>query len=268
MKILTKTFFVFFCFVGLTYSQRVDVKPFAIDKTDLIADLKSLKNSKPKMTTEEFVKDSNALLDKKGINFVVGFDSATCQKIEQIKKSQKHQSQPLNLRTTIKSSVGEAASLALPEAKFEKTECFSCFVNLPFVEITQSEFVTIVQEINLKFYLPSNFLINEVTLVDQKDFSFVKQKWKVPFKTKPLSISDDGNILYFGFEEPELNDLVLLAFGEGSFQIYAKKDIDDTKKGTIVNDVSPSFIVPNFSFIRFESPETKQVLKFPTKCPN
>jgi hypothetical protein len=268
MKKLTNTLTIFLCFVFSIYSQKVDVKPFSIDKSDLIGDLKNLKASNPKLLTEDFVKAANTLLDKKGINFVVGFDSATCQKIEQVKKSQKDPSLPLNLRTTLKSSIGEAASLALPEAKFQKTECFSCFVNLPFVEVTQNEFVTIVQGINLKFYLPTNFFLNEVSLVDEKDFSVVKRKWKIPFNGVPLSVSDDGNILYFGFEEPELSDLALLAFGEGSFQFYSKKDIDDTKKGTIVKDVSPNAIVPNFSYIKFESPEMKQVLKFPTKCSN
>ncbi len=217
IKNLIKILFILVCCVGSVFAQKVDIKPFTIDKSDLIGDLKQLKIANPKMLVEDFVKVANSLLEKKGINFIVGFDSITCLKIDQVKKSQKDQSLPLNLRTTLKSSVGETASLALPEANFIKNECFSCFVILPFLEVTQNEFVTIVQGNNLKFNLPANFLLNEISLVDEKDFLIVKNKWKIPFKTVPISISDDDDFIYLGFNEPELADLSLVAFSTGSF---------------------------------------------------
>jgi hypothetical protein len=268
MKNLIRIFALTFLIFTQAYSQKVEIKPFSIDKSDLIGDLKNLKAANPKLTIDDFVRDANLLFDKKGINFVVGFDSATCQKIDQIKKAQKDQTKPLNLQTTLKSSIGEAVALRLPEATFVKNECVSCNVILPFLEVTDTEFVTIVQGINLKFNLPANFFINEISLVDEKDYSAVKRKWKIPFKTVPLSISDDGNIVYLGFDEPELADLALIAFGEGSYQLYPRRNLDSTKKGTIVKDISSNTIAPNFAVMKFESPGLKQFVKFPVKCQN
>ena len=83
-----------------------------------------------------------------------------------------------------------------------------------------------------------------------------------------LSVSDDGNILYLGFSEPELNDLVLMAYGEGLFLICAKSDIDAEKKGVLLKDFPKDAGNPNLAFIKFTSGDLNQVLKFSTNCPN
>lgn len=258
-----------FCLFFFTQIQaQATIKPFSISESNLINDVKNLKNSSPKITSENLVKSANALLDKQGINFVVGFDANTCLKLEEVKKAQKNPTTPLNLRTTLKSPLGEPAALLLPEAIFTKNECFACFITLPFLEITDKDFVTIVQDTNLKFYLPTNFLINQAFLVDEKDFTTVKRKWKIPFRTVPLSVSDDGNILFVGFDEPELADLALAIFSEGAYQFYPKKDIDKAKKGVILTEKQVKITVPNFAFIKFQNTELKQIIKFPTKCAN
>lgn len=272
MKTNLKILFVLFLCVAVSVrinAQQVSIKPFSVGQSKVIDELKRLKTNNPKITTEELLKTGNALLDKQGLNFIVGFDTNTCQKIGQIKAAQKTPNAPLNLRTTIKSPLGEAASLLLPEAVFAKNECFPCFVALPFLEITNQDFVTVVEGNNLKFFLPANFFVNEIFLVDEKDLTTIKKKWKIPFKTVPLSISDDGNILFLGFEEPELSDLALAIFSaEGAYQFYAKKDLDSAKKGTILTEKQIAKTVPNFSFVKFETPELKQIVKFPIKCPN
>jgi hypothetical protein len=266
-KTLAIVVFTLFLFSQIK-AQQVAIKPFSINQSNLIDDVKKLKISSPKITAEEFVKSSNSLLDKQGINFIVGLDANTCSKIEQIKKSQKSPDAPLNLRATLKSPLGEPAALLLPEANFSKNECLPCFVTLAFLEVTDKDFVTIVQDRNLKFFLPANFFVNEVFLVDEKDLTTVKSKWKIPFRTAPLSVSDDGNILFVGFDEPELADLTLAIFGEGTYQFYAKKDIDGTKKAVILKENQAKITAPNFAYIKFESAELKQTVKFPTRCPN
>lgn len=256
------------CIFSKSYAQQVSFKPFSVNQSNVIADLKALKTSSPQISTSELVKSANSLIEKQGLDFVVGLDAATCQKIEQLKKTQKNPAAPLNLRATLKSPLGESATLSLPEAKFSKSECFSCFINLAFLEITDKDFVTMVEGSSLKFFLPANFLVNQATLVDEKDFTTVRKKWRIPAGATAISVSDDGNILYLGFEEPELKDLTLAAFGEGVYQFFDKKDLDPRKKKALIEKPQNVSAATNESFIKFESAETKQIIKAPTKCPN
>ena len=110
MKI-TNSFLVFaftlVCLATLANAQKVDFKPFSVVQSNLINDLKSAKNANPKITPEEFAKTANALLEKQGINFTVAFDPATCRKISQAIAGVKDKSAPLNLRTALKSPLGE-----------------------------------------------------------------------------------------------------------------------------------------------------------------
>lgn len=267
LKISAVIIFTFFLFIQ-TQAQQVSLKPFALDQSNVINDLKNIRITNPKMAAEDFVKSANDLLAKQGLNFTVGFDSDTCQKIDKIKKTQKIPNAPLNLRATLKSPLGDSAALLLPETDFAKNECFPCFITLPFLEVTDKDFVTIIGGNNLKFSLPGNFLVNEVFLVDAKDFTTVKSKWKIPFKSVPLSVSDDGNILFTGFNEPELNDLALAIFSEGNYQFYAKKDIDISKKAVVWKDNPVKTTAPNFAFIKFVSDEKEQIIKYAANCPN
>ncbi|GEM_PF-1927505 len=272
MKI-TNNFLVFaftlVCLATLANAQKVDFKPFSVVQSNLINDLKSAKNANPKIAPEEFAKTANALLEKHGINFTVAFDPVTCRKISEAIAGVKDKSAPLNLRTALKSPLGENANLILPEVSFAKNECVPCFVRLPILEVTAKEFVTLVEGQNIKFFLPSNFLLHEALLVDEKDLTTVKTRWKIPFRSVPLSVSDDGNILYLGFSESELNELVLMIYAaEGVFQFGTKADIDAAKKGAILKDFPKDPNNPNLTFMKFTSGEKNQVIKFSTNCPD
>lgn len=261
--------FTIICFSTAAHSQKVDFKPFSVVQSNLINDLKAAKSANPKLSTEDFVNTANSLLDKQGINFVVAFDAATCQKISQAIASLKDKSAPLNLRTALKSPLGENANLLLPEVSFDKQECVPCFVKLPIAEVNQKEFVTIVEGKNIKFFLPSNFILNEAFLVDEKNLTTIKSRWKIPFRTTPLSVSDSGNILYLGFAEPELNDLVLMAYAnEGVYRFTAKSDIDADKKAVSLKDFPKDAANPNLAFSKFTSGEINQVVKFSLPCAN
>jgi hypothetical protein len=256
------------CLSTAANGQQVTFKPFSVVQSNLINDLKSAKMSNPKIAVEDLVKTANALLEKQGINFVVAFDANTCQKISQAIAGLKDKTAPLNLRTVLKSPSGENANLLLPEVNFSKNECAPCFVRLPMLEATAQDFVTLVEGKNIKFFLPSNFLLNEAFLVDEKDLTTVKMRWKIPFRTAPLSVSDSGNILYLGFSEPELSDLALMAYSEGVFQFCAKSDIDIDKKGVLLKDFPKNANNQNLAFIKFNGGETSQIIKFSTACEN
>jgi hypothetical protein len=271
MKVTIKFFFAFltlFYMANQANAQQVTFKPFSVVQSNLINDLKALKTSNPKIGAEDFVKTANSLLEKQGLNFVVAFDADTCQKIAQAIADRKDKTAPLNLRTGLKSPLGETANLILPEVDFAKNECVPCFVRLPMFEATAKEFITSVEGRNIKFFLPSNFILNEARLVDEKDLTTVRTKWKIPFRTTPLSVSDDGNILYLGFSEPELADLALMAYGEGVYQFCAKSELDSAKKGVLLKDFPKDAGNPNLAYIKFTRGETNQVVKFSSRCGN
>jgi hypothetical protein len=124
---------------------------------------------------------------------------------------------------------GDAASLALPEARF--SDCGRCYMLMPLLQITSADFVTVVLGQNIRFHLPSNFESSEVVLVDSKDKSTIRRKWRVPSKMEPVGVSYDENVLYLAFNEPELSDLSLQIFGEGTFQIGTRAEADEGGKG-------------------------------------
>jgi len=263
---LRSLIFIAVCFTATIYGQQVSIKPFSISRSDIIDDLRSAKKVNPNLNADELVKIANLLLEKQGLNFIFAFDSNTCQKIEQAKKNRKDQSAPLNLRAALKSSSGETASLLLPEAVFDKRNCSACYVSLPLLEITGKDFVTIIERKNLKFYLPPNFIINEMSLVDSKDLTTVKTNWKVPFRATPLSISDDGNILYLGFADSELKDIALMIYGEGTFQFCVRKEINFGKKGVLLDAFPKNANNPNLAFIKFIDGDTSQIVRFSKNC--
>lgn len=260
-------FFTLLISASNIFAQQVKMNPFAVKSSGLFDELKAYKIANPKISPEDFMKAANSLLEAKGLNFTIAFDSATCQKIEKAKNNRKNPDAPLNLRTAIKSISGEAASLALPEPIFGQAECFSCYIYLPILQITDSDFVTIIDNKNVGFFLPANFAFNEVKLVDE-DLVTVKRKWRIPTKLKPISISDDGKLLYLEFSEPELNDLVLLSFSEGVYQFDLRKNLDSRINSEILKIVPKNAETPNFSFIKFTKEGKWQTLKFPTYCPN
>jgi hypothetical protein len=148
-----------------------------------------------------------------------------------MKAAQKDPSMPMRISGKLNSVDADGASLALPEPHFASKACGDCFIKLPVLEITDKTFVTIISGRNIKFHLPPNFYANEVRLVDTADASKTKQKWRIPFRSTPIGISFDENVLYLGFDEPELNDLSLLVFGEGVFQIGTRAEAEDGGKG-------------------------------------
>ena len=246
--------------------QTVSMSPFDIAPPTILADIKTLRATNPKMTSTELVDAANKLLEKQGIAFTFSFDEATCLAIDKSIKGMKNPPAKLNLRTKLRSVGAEPAALTLPPADFANNECSKCSVSLPILELTDKEFVALMLGHNIKFHLPVNFIVSEAFLVDEKDLNTVKKKWRIPFRSVPLGVSYDENVLYLTLFEPELKDISLAVFGEGVFQFTTREEADSNGKGTLVKEFPKDIANPNLAFMRFENRGLKQVLRYSNAC--
>lgn len=242
------------------------MSPFDIAPPMVLADVKALRAANTKMTAAELVDAANVLLARQGIPFTFTFDAATCDAIDKSIKSLKNAPPRVNLRTKLRSVGGEPATLTLPPADFANNECGKCSVTLPVLEINDKEFVALMLGQNIKFNLPGNFTTAEAVLIDHKSQSGTKTKWRMPFRTRPLGVSYDGNVLYLGFPEPELKDLSLAVFSEGVFQFATREEAESNGKGKppLGNYAFPT--VPKTDFILFVNRGTEQLVRFSDAC--
>jgi hypothetical protein len=248
------------------FGQMVSLSPFDIAPPTVLLDVKAIRTANPKMSSTELVDAANKLLERQGIAFTFSFDEATCLAIDKSIKSLKNPPSKLNLRTKLQSIGGEPAMLTLPPADFNNPECAKCSVSLPVLELTDKEFVALMLGTNIKFRLPVNFIVAEAMLVDDKDLTTIKKKWRIPFRSVPLGVSYDENVLYLGLPDPELKDLSLAVFGEGVFQFATRDEAESNGKGTPVKEVVKDLANPNLAYLRFENRGLKQVVKYSGAC--
>ena len=244
------------------HGQKVEIDPLSVKSSTFVEQLKVLKNSNPKQSPEDLAKAANLLLDKTGISFVMSFDTKTCERLRTAKAAQKDPSLPLKLNGKLSSVDAEGASLAFPEPHFASIGCGDCFVELPVLEITDKTFVTVINGRNIKFHLPSNFLVNEVRLMDAKDNSLIKTKWRIPFRSSPIGVSYDENVLYLGFDEPELAELSLMVFGEGVFQVGTRSEAEEGGKGK--SESLPADA--GYGIVKFDRWQRSYVVTYKPQC--
>lgn len=211
--------------------QQFKLSPLTVYRSPLIAELKALRVREPKLPAADLANAANGLLARSGINFSLSLDALTCEQLRRRKAAQNDPSAPLKVSGRLASVGADATSVSLPEINFATKECSDCFVELPLLEITNETFVAVINERNIRFHLPSNFHANEVILADAADPRLIKKRWKVPATLEPIGISSDEKVLYLGFDEPELADLSLLVFSEGSLQIGTRAEAEDGGKG-------------------------------------
>lgn len=253
-----------FCFFqNSTSAQLVTFNPFDIAPPTILSDVKALRAANPKMPPAEFVDAANALLARQGVPFTFSFDEATCVAIDKSIKSLKNAPPKVNLRTKLQSVGDEPANLTLPPADFTNTECGKCSVTIPVLELTEKEFVALMLGRNIKFHMPANFLVNEAALVDEKDLTIVKTKWRIPFRANPLGVSYDGNVLYLGLPDTELKDISLAVFGEGVFQFATREEAESNGKGVSMNEIAKN---PGMSYVKFDNRGIKQVVRYSGTC--
>jgi hypothetical protein len=253
--------FAVFGFADQAMSQFA-LRPFSVDSSPLMTELRSVKIARPKMTSEEFADAANGLLDKYGIGFTFYFDTATCDKIDKAFASKKTGEAPPVLKATLNSVGGETASLLLPPP--DPASCTRCSVTLPVLQVSAADFITKISERNIKFYMPAGLAADQVQLLDPNDLTKVKQIWRVPFKGVPLGVLYDENAVYLGFSAPEFIDLALLVFDDGTFQFSTRKEAVSNGKGAVYEPEKA--IGPAFSYLVFQNRDKKQVVRYQKSC--
>src|SRR5688500_6281582 len=124
--------------------QQYKLAPLRVVASKLISDVKAAKTSKPGITATELAAAANIMLDKGGINFAMSFDPATCDRLRKVKAEQKDPTAPLVVGATLKSVDQDGASLALPEPVFPNSDTCNCYIELPVLQVTDSDFITVI----------------------------------------------------------------------------------------------------------------------------
>ena len=263
---LYKIFFLTLLLSTTIFGQQVRINPFAVTASDIFEDLKQFKNSKSNITPEELSKQGDDLIAAKGLNFVFSFDADICRKVTDARQQQKDKTKPVRLNAQINSVEGDIANITLPEIRFEAGGCGKCFVRMPLAEFNDKEFVSFVQDRIVRFYTPKNINYEEVKLVDTQNLSTVVRTWKVPFRSTPLGISDDGKMIVLNPPFDEFKEIALLVYDDGTFRFYPKKDLDLTAKSDVLKTVAGQNDSANTSLIAFSKESFRHVLKFNTNC--
>jgi hypothetical protein len=265
MKKIISSLILIFVLAEIGFSQA-RILPLGVQESALIEQIKSLKSSNPKITAAELAKSANDLLVKNGIAYKIYFDSATCQKIRAIKQSQKDPNAPIKLGASLQSVGAEKASLALPQPILTTPECGDCYVEMPILEMTDTDFVTLIQGHNIKFNLPQNFSVNKIYLLDNNDASKKIRTWRVPYRTVPIGVTYDQSVIYLGFENPDLSVLSLAVFESGVFEITTRAEAEEGGGGK--SDKTTQSVETGNQIIRFDRWKTKYLLSYKPSCAN
>lgn len=239
MKKSFLTLSVFVWCVSAAVAQKAELAPIEVKPSTFLEDARKLRTTNPGMSLAELVVEANNLLDKHGVNFSLSLDAATCAKIGEAKAKQKDPGAPIRLSGALKSVDGDRAKLALPPAQFADERCGGCYLDIPLLQITKTSFITILLGRNIGFELPGNVTPVQAVLLDAEEGRTVKRTWAIPERLVPIGISHDENVLYLAFKEPELSDLSLAVFTEGTFQIATRADAEDGGKGQKVDLAAP-----------------------------
>ncbi len=240
-------------------AQQFSLDAFDVAPPTLVEELKAIKRTTPDIGAEAFAEKANVVLQSKGVPFSFIFDDAVCDSIKTAIAKLKDQKAPKNLRTKLSSVGGDPAELRVPPADFANSECAKCTLTLPIFEITDSDFISQLHGVNIKFERPPGLRFGETILIDEKDPSRVKVRWKIPFRGKPLGVSYDGGVLYMAFREPELQDLALLVFSEGVFQITTRADASSNGKAEEVKNAPAGTLL-------FKNRDIQQMLRYDEPC--
>lgn len=245
-------------------AQMVRMMPFGVHESALIEQIRSLRLANPKIAPNELAKAANDLMLKHGIAYKLYFDAATCQKIREVKNAQKDPKEPIKIGVTLQSIGAERAALTLPKPNLTTPECGDCYVELPILEMTDSDFVTLIQGHNIKFSMPGNFTVNRVHLLDNADVTKKVRTWRVPFRAVPIGVTYDQTVIYLAFENPELAALSLAVFDTGGFEITTRAEAEEAGIGRLESPKPPS--EPGYQVIRFDRWENIYRLSYKPAC--
>lgn len=231
-------------------AQQFKAAPLPVQKSQFTDQLKALRAADPKMPLADFVAAANDLLDKHGIGFAISLDAATCEKVRKVREQTKDPSAVIALGATLRSVDADGASLRLPAPAFPSGDC-GCYVELPMLQITGDDFITVISGRNIRFHMPSFFSAHEAHLIEPADHNKIKRRWRIPFRGVPIGVSHDENVLYLAFAEAELGDLSFLVFGEGVFQIGTRAEAEEGGKGKPVTVPNSAAVDKKVQFDRW-----------------
>ena len=239
---------------GTSFSQ-FKAAPLRVDRSKLIEEIKAAKASKPGMKTAQLAVVANTLLEKYGINFAMLLPPDTCERIRKEKGGE--------IGATFKSVDAEGAALSLPEPVVPSSQSCECYTEIPALQVTDADFITVIMGRNIRFHLPSNLRTFAAILVDPTDHKIVKRRWRIPFRGTPIGVSHDENILYLSFDEPELFELSLAVFGEGVFQVVTRAEAEEGAKG---RSIKATRLVSGEMKIQFDRWGKSLVVLYPPAC--
>lgn len=236
MNKLAIILFIVMCCITSIFSQKVEMNPLAANESQLLKKLKSLRQSTPNLKPDEFVKKANEMLGEEALDFFLSLDSVTCAKVKAAYAAQTDKSKPLKLSANLQSSGAEKAKIALPDPIFDLDYCTGCYLKFALLEITDQHFVTKVMGHNIKLDLPAGIDATEAWLVDPTNSSNILKRWRIPSRLTPIGVSYDENVLYLDLNIPELTDISLAVFTEGTFEFATRTEAEDGGKGELANE--------------------------------
>jgi hypothetical protein len=250
------------CLAANIFSQQFSLGSFSIESSPLIKELRSIRSAQPQITADEFVNAANAALERNGLGFAFYLSAATCEKLQAAYAARKPKDPPPALKATLNSVGGEKAGLLFPPP--DSSSCMPCSVNLPALQVTPQDFITIISGRNIKFSFPPDLYSDEIELLDPSDTAKVKKTFKIPFRSQVLGVLYDENGLYISLPEPDLSDLALLVFDEGTLQFATKTEAESNGKAVFL-DLGKT-AESGHGYKAFQIRDKKLIVKYPTPC--
>ncbi len=216
--------------------QKVVMDGFSANESQLLKKLKAIKQTDSTAKAADLVAKGNQLIAEEGFDFFLVLESGNCAKIRAAFDAQQDKSKPLKLSANLQSSGADKAKIGLPDPIFNLDRCTGCFLKFAVLEITDTHLVTKVQGANIKFDRPVGIFGTEAWLLDPADNAKILKKWRIPSRLTPIGISYDANVLYLDLNVPELRDISLAVFSEGTFEFAPRSEAEEGGKSELKKD--------------------------------
>lgn len=249
------------------FGQQVKIEAFSIERSDLIEQLKQKKKDSPKVVASDLADYANDLLAKTGLNFEFGLSPEICKAIADKKARTKAQQNPaFGITARFNQERGEPVAIKFSDIATDIDACGTCAVEMPVITISDKDFVTIIQGLNIKLQLSPDISLEKVELIDNQNLKNVVRSWQMPFQTTPIGVSEDKTILYLELPIAELSDLALQIYGTGAIQFAAKKDLNLKDEAKMLKDAPKDSNNSYLSYITFGAGAAKKTLRFSAPC--
>jgi hypothetical protein len=249
-------------FTAVHYAQA-RLNAFPIQSSTLIANLRQKKADNPKITAKELAVAGNEIIANVEVNYNFELSERNCKALLEIRKTLKPDQKMSTLKGKLNQPQGNPVDIFFPDINF--TDNCGCYINIPSLNVVETDFVTKIRGVNIKFIRPSNFK-QTVDLVDNTALTKQIRRWYVPFPTTPIGVYQDGTILFLEFPSNEFSELALAIYESGTIQIVSRSDWDLKEKAVQLKDIPRDTVNPNLNFISFGEGEKKRILKFNSPC--